>query len=240
MTYLAKVLKENRAAQLAEIAIVFLLSFAVIFVGWNLVGSDLFARQAIVWFANLLMLVTVWLGLRVRGQTWSHFGFRCTPHGFRSLCRRVVLSIVVLACALAAFVAGSVVMAGVTPAAQSADMSGYNYLQGNLPMLLAALAGVYVVSSFGEEVIYRGFLINRLAEIGHGRKKAWRIAVVTGAVIFGLVHFSWGITGVVQTAFMGLALGIAYLLTQRDLWVLVLAHACIDTLLLVQLYGAGS
>jgi membrane protease YdiL (CAAX protease family) len=35
---------------------------------------------------------------------------------------------------------------------------------------------------------------------------------------------------------MGLALAASYLLVRRNLWVLVLAHACIDTLLLVQLY----
>jgi len=58
---------------------------------------------------------------------------------------------------------------------------------------------------------------------------------VTSAVIFGLAHFDWGIVGVVQTAFMGLALAIAYLVTK---WVLVLAHAGMDTMLLVQMYGA--
>ncbi len=53
----------------------------------------------------------------------------------------------------------------------------------------------------------------------------------------GLAHFDWGIVGIVQTAFMGLALAISYLVTKRNLWALVLAHACIDTLLLVQMYS---
>jgi CAAX protease family protein len=239
MTGLGKALTENRAAQTAEIACVFLLAFAVVFVGWRIVGSDPFARQAVVWVANLLMLVTVWLGLRVRGQTWEHFGLRVRFTGFRALGRTVLQSIVVLALALAAFMAGALVMTNVTPAPQGADMSGYNYLQGNLPMLLLALAGVYIVSSFGEEVIYRGFLINRLAEIGQHGNAAWRVAVVASAVVFGLAHFSWGIVGVVETVFMGLALAIAYLVTKRNLGVLILAHAYIDTLLLVQLYGAA-
>jgi membrane protease YdiL (CAAX protease family) len=239
MTRLGKALKENRAAQAAEITCVFLMAFVVVFVGWRVVGSDLFARQAVVWVANLLMLATVWIGLRVRGQTLGHFGLCVRFAGVRALGRTVLQSILVLAIAVAAFVAGSVVMRNLTPAPQSADMSGYNYLQGNLPMLLLALAGVYIVSSFGEEVIYRGFLINRLEEIAHDGKAARRIAVVISAVVFGLVHFSWGIVGVVQTAFMGLALAIAYLVTKRNLWVLVLAHAYIDTLLLVQMYAAA-
>lgn len=239
MTGLGKALKENRAAQATEIACVFLLAFAVVFVGWTVVGSDLFARQAVVWVANLLMLGTVYIGLRVRGQTWEHFGLRVRFAGLRALGGMALQSIIVLAIALGAFVAGTLVMANVTSAPQNADMSGYNYLQGNLPMLLLALAGVYIVSSFGEEVIYRGFLITRLAEIGHHGTVARFIAVVTSALVFGLAHFSWGLVGVVQTVFMGFALGVAYLVTKRNLGVLILAHAYIDTLLLVQMYGAA-
>jgi hypothetical protein len=41
----------------------------------------------------------------------------------------------------------------------------------------------------------------------------------------------------VQTTLMGLALAVSYLVVRRNLWVLVLAHAYIDTLLLVQLYA---
>ena len=117
-------------------------------------------------------------------------------------------------------------------------MSGYEYLQGNLPMLLLALAGVYVVSSFGEEVIYRGFLMTRIAEMGKGGKAAWRIAVIISAIVFGLIHFSWGPVGIIQTTFMGLALAISYLLVKRSLWILIIAHAYMDTILLVQLYFA--
>lgn len=241
MTRLGQALKENRVAQAAEIMAIFLVAAAVITVGWRLVSGGLLARQAVVWVANVAMLVTVWLGLRLRGQTWRHFGL-----GFRfardRVLRTLLQSIVVMVVALVAFVAGSAVMSNVTPANQVADMSGYDYLQGNLPLLLLALAAVYVVSSFGEELIYRGFLVNRLAEIGGCGKAAWCVAVVMSAVIFGLVHFDWGVVGVVQTTFMGLALAIAYLVTKRNLWALILAHAYIDTLLLVQMYqgvGAG-
>jgi membrane protease YdiL (CAAX protease family) len=37
---------------------------------------------------------------------------------------------------------------------------------------------------------------------------------------------------------MGMALAIAYVVTRRNLWSLILAHAYMDTLLLVQLYNA--
>lgn len=230
---------QSKAVNAAEITCVFLTALVVVFAGWRISGDNLFARQAVVWVANLLMLAVVWIGLRVRGQTWQHLGLSLRPVGVRALGRAVALSVAVLVFALVAFAAGAVVIANVTSVPAGADMSGYNYLRGNLPMLLLALAGVYVVSSFGEEVIYRGFLITRLAEIGAGSKAASWNAVAISALIFGLAHFSWGIVGIVQTAFMGLALGIAYLLTTRNLNVLILAHAWMDTALLVQMYAAA-
>ena len=117
-------------------------------------------------------------------------------------------------------------------------MSEYNYLAGNLPMLLLSLVGVYIVSSFGEEVIYRGFLITRIEELRPGSRHIRKIAVVISAVVFGFAHYTWGPAGIVQTTFMGLALGIAYLAVGRNLWINVLAHAFADTILLVQQYLA--
>jgi membrane protease YdiL (CAAX protease family) len=44
-----------------------------------------------------------------------------------------------------------------------------------------------------------------------------------------------------QTACMGLAMGASYLLVGRNLWVTVLAHMVMDTLLLVPMYlGQGT
>jgi membrane protease YdiL (CAAX protease family) len=160
----------------------------------------------------------------------------------RAILRTVLLSLAVLVVTLAAFVVGSMLAAVLGAGAAPADLGGYDYLRDNLPMLLVALAAVYVVSSFGEEAIYRGFLVTRVAELGGETRSAWGGAVVVSAVVFGLVHFDWGVVGVVQTTLMGLALAAGYLVVRRNLWALVLAHAYLDTLLLVQLYAtpAGS
>jgi uncharacterized membrane protein YfbV (UPF0208 family) len=52
MAELGTALKENRAAQVAEIACVFLPAFAVVSVRWRVVGSNPIARQAFVRVAN--------------------------------------------------------------------------------------------------------------------------------------------------------------------------------------------
>ncbi len=236
MSKLAAALASNRAAQAAEIVLVFGVAVVVVAIGWGIVGENPVLRQAVVWVANVIMLLTIRAGLRVRGQSWAHFGLSLRFPGWRGMVRTVLWSVVVLIAALAAFIAGSMLMANVATGQQNADMSGYNYLRGNLPLLLLALPAVWFVSSFGEEVLYRGFLITRLAEMGGGGKAALRIALVISAVVFGLAHFDWGIVGIVQTTLMGLALAIAYIVSKRNLWTLILAHAYMDTVLFVQMY----
>ena len=197
MTSLGRSLERSRTAQLAEIVCVFASAAVIIAVGWKLVGDSQLARQGVAWVANVVMLALVWIGLRVRGQDWKHFGLNVRYLGLRALGKTVLQSLLVLAATIVAFLVASILMTNLAGQPESADMSGYNYLQGNLPMLLLALAGVYIVSSFGEEVIFRGFLINRLAEFGHGGKNAWRIAALISSVIFGLAHFAWGTVGIV-------------------------------------------
>ena len=231
---------DRKPAQLAELVGVPTVALVLILAGLPFVGENPIAYQGLIWVANVLMLITVWLGLRLRGQGWEHFGLSWRFEGIRTALRTVLLSLVVFVAAIAAFIVGAIVMANIVGIPEGADTSGYNYILGNLPMLLFSLAGVYVVSSFGEEVIYRGFLINRLAEMGSGSKWAWRWAVMISAVVFGLIHFAWGPAGMVQTGFMGMALGVCYLLVKRNLWVTVLAHAYMDTILMVQMYLGGA
>ncbi len=56
------------------------------------------------------------------------------------------------------------------------------------------------------------------------------------AVLFGLGHYDRGPVGIVDSAFAGLVLGAAYLISGRNLWASVLAHGFIDTFGVFALY----
>jgi len=236
MNRFGNLLRTNKAVQVGEIITVFLVALVIMTIFVPMAGENLVVRQAVVWTANVFMLIVVWLGLWLRGESWKSLGLTFRFHGWKPVLSAFWKSLVVFVAAAFAFFLGSAIMINITGIPQGAEMGSYEYLRGNLPMLLLTLMGVYVVSSFGEEVIYRGFLITRLETLGGGGKWALRIAVIVSAIIFGLIHFDWGIVGVVQTGFMGLALGISYLVVRRRLWILVLAHAYLDTILMVQLY----
>lgn len=226
----------SKRMQVAEIIVVFSVPAVVIAGGASFVGENPLARQGVIWVANVVMIAAVWIGLRLRGQGWDHFGLRLHGINRGDLIRTLWQSMVVLVVAVAAFVIGAIVMGAIAGAPQTADFESYNYMSGNMALLLVSLLGVYVVSSFGEEAVYRGFLINRVAELGGNSRTAWCIALALSTVIFGLIHYDWGVVGMVQTGSMGLALGASYLFLRRNLLVVILAHGYMDTILIAQMY----
>lgn len=228
----------SNSKRIIELFLVFLPALLVILFAQSWVGDNPIARQAVIWVAYLVMLTTVYTALRLQGTNWSHLGLSFTFAGWRSVGKTFVQALIVLVCAAVAFAVGAIIMANIVGIPEGADFQSYNYLQGNLGLLLIALAGVYVASSFGEEVLFRGYLMTRCAEFFGESKAGWRIAVAASTIVFALIHYDWGISGVVQTGFMGFVLAYAYLKVNRRLWVNVIAHAILDTILMVQLYLA--
>jgi membrane protease YdiL (CAAX protease family) len=114
--------------------------------------------------------------------------------------------------------------------------SGANELRGNLAALAVYLPVVWIFAAFGEEIGYRGFLLNKLADILRRSRAGDVLAVVGSAVLFGYGHYYKGPAGVVDSGIAGLILGAVYLMSGRNLWACVLAHRFIDTFALTAAY----
>jgi membrane protease YdiL (CAAX protease family) len=104
-----------------------------------------------------------------------------------------------------------------------------NEVKGQLGTLLMYIPIIWGFAAFGEEIAYRGYLLNRAADCGGRTPFAFWIAVVVCAVLFGYGHYYKGPAGIVDSGLAGLILGSAYVLSGRNLWVPILAHGFIDT-----------
>ena len=174
----------------------------------------------------VLVLVLHWL----RGDPWSALGLGRPASWLRT-------SLLAVASTGALYLLGSLILAAVSALlGATPDTSRFDALRGNLPALLATLAVVWVTAALVEEVVFRGFLMGRLAHILGGGRAAWIGAAVLGAILFGGLHAYQGVAGVLITGFMGLLLGLLYLLVGRNLWVVILAHGLVDTISLVAVY----
>lgn len=225
---------------LGEIFLVFSPALLFIKIMQSWVGEDPIRNFVVIWVANIVILLMVWTGMKIRGKSLKDLGLSVKNYKINELIRLLGLSLLVFIFGICAYLAGPILLDIFTQDKVNADFTRYTYLKNNLSGLLLTLAGVYLVSSFGEEVIYRAFLIERISELTKGTRYNIVLAIILSSVFFGLIHYQWGIMGMVQTGGMGLAMGISYIKLNKRLWILILAHAYMDTILLITLYLASN
>ncbi len=107
--------------------------------------------------------------------------------------------------------------------------SGMNEITGHWKVALHWLFLVWTFAAFGEEISYRGYLLRRAVQAGGRSKAAWWAGVLVSAVLFGYGHYYKGPAGILDSGMAGLILAAAYVLSEGNLWVCVLAHGFIDT-----------
>jgi membrane protease YdiL (CAAX protease family) len=108
---------------------------------------------------------------------------------------------------------------------QSSGPSFILYVRGNLPATMLWLAIGCIVGGFMEECLFRGFLLNRVAVALGGGNAALAVGVVAQALLFGALHLYGGTFAFVFAAMAALVSGTLYLVTGRNLWPLIAAHA---------------
>src|SRR5262249_945611 len=110
------------------------------------------------------------------------------------------------------------------------DLQLFQSLRGSWQTTLLFIALAWTLAAFGEEMVYRGYLMNRVADFFDRTQAAWIVSLIFVHVGFGLAHAYQGITGIIDEGLSGLLLGILYLKTGRNLAVPIVAHGLTDTI----------
>jgi uncharacterized protein len=170
-------------------------------------------------------LVLIWAS--VSGTRWSDLGFVRPPHGAIDLVIALVAGVLfkILMKALVMPLLGF-----------GAVNSTYHYLSGNTAALLVTLLWVIVGGGFGEELIWRGFLFERLGSFLGPRVHAKLVIVVVTSILFAIAHY-WdqGLPGAVQATMTGLVFGAVYARI-GTIWPLMVAHAAFDVTAVLMIF----
>ncbi|NWG08636.1 MAG: CPBP family intramembrane metalloprotease [Chloroflexi bacterium] len=238
-----ELLRTNKLAILLEIAVVFVPLYILLVISNRLGGDDflplggglVLAGGPLVNLGLVLTIAIFWVVSRLRGSTWSDFGL-ARPKGWG---RTILMGIGVTVGIIVSFPLLISLIQLVFPVAQQ-DLSRFDFLRGNLPNLILNVVAAWFTAGFLEELLWRGYLMNRLVDLqGKNTKLAWVIALVGSAIIFGLGHTYQGLGGVIRIIVAGLLFGAAFLTIRRNLWPLIFAHAVLDTISFVQHYFGG-
>lgn len=174
----------------------------------------------------------VWF-LLVRRQTgWGQLGL-AAPDSVASL----AVSFIALAVVLLLFMRFGL------PVIYSAlggipDAERYSTLQGNMPLFIGGLLAIWVAAAFAEELLFRGFVQNRLEDLLGGRG-GWILAALLQGGLFGLLHFHEQASGMVIYGSIGAIFGAFYYFGGRNLWHLILFHGLRDSMALTQIFLNG-
>ena len=182
-------------------------------------------------FAFILILM---LWLQIRGDAWPSFGL--IPFKLRYLAFGLAL-------AIGGIVLDSVVRSVATPlivawtgADPHLDEKAFAEVKGNLPLFLMLLPSIWLFAAFGEEFLYRGYLLTRFTQLLGGGSAAVMLAIVGQAVLFGLGHWYQGPVGMFPIFVGALLTGTVSVAWGRNLWPAMIAHGLVDTLGFTMLY----
>jgi uncharacterized protein len=177
------------------------------------------------------LLAIAWISLRLRKLRWRDVGLHLFRNWPATLLTGVAAGIVIEALEL---FCTQPLLAHVT--GQMPDLSAFARVAGNLRWLAVSLTLTWTLFAFGEELIFRGYLLDRIAGLLGRSRSAWTVALLTAGLVFGLSHFQQGITGVSENFLDGVILGALYLKLGRNLAVPIVAHGVTDTIDFVLLF----
>ena len=193
-------------------------------------GASLFGYEisASVWASSILTVaILVWT--KIKHGDFSLLGLTRPRSWLRSAVLGIVGSVAIYATIIA--VMTPLVTLGWI-AVPSAEESSLLVSGPHAGLSLGfSLAVMWLNAAFGEELVFRGFLMNNLHRALGGGWKAGLAAAAVVAFAFGALHVSsQGLYGLVVAGSTGFLLGVLFLIGKRNLLPVVIAHGCINTI----------
>ncbi len=119
---------------------------------------------------------------------------------------------------------------------QAIDFSIFEPYKGNLPAILNLLVFMWASAAFGEEIVFRGYLMRQFTKFFGSSKISLVINILLLGFIFGWVHAYQGITGQIVAGITGMILAVVFHIRKSDLWFNVVLHGFIDSVAFIFIY----
>ena len=116
------------------------------------------------------------------------------------------------------------------------NLDRFSNVDGSVAETARLLVFSWLFAAIGEEIAFRIVLMRTMAWLLGDDRRAFAIALVAQAVIFGLVHSYQGPAGIASTTVSGLVFGALVLLGRGSIWPAALAHGGNNSIGIVRLY----
>jgi len=177
------------------------------------------------------LFVLGWISIRARGLCWKDVGLSGEQPFSKILGWGVLVGIGMEALELFATQPVLTKLLGKGP-----DLHELDRLVGNTQLLIIGILLAWILAAFGEEMVWRGYLLNRSADIFGRSPRGWFASALLISLLFGFAHFPQGPTGVIENVIDGAILAGLYFAAGRNLWAPIIAHGIQDTVDVLLIY----
>ena len=119
------------------------------------------------------------------------------------------------------------------------DLVRFSDVAGSPVALMKLMALNWTFAAFGEELAFRIVLMRGIAfALGDGRK-AFGVALIVQAIVFGLVHTYQGPAGIFGATINGLIFGAVTLAARGSIWPAAIAHGASNSIGIIEMYSDG-
>jgi hypothetical protein len=181
--------------------------------------------------AVIFLFIIGWLSLWLRKSGWRQLGMSRPPSWLRTIPIGTTVGVVFQFVALWL----------VEPLLQQLtneplDLTQFEPVRANVSLLLISLIISWTLAAFGEEMVHRGYLLNRFADLfGHNRA-GWAVGLIGSSAFFALGHAYQGVTGILGEFLFACVMAGLYLSGRRNLWLPLIAHGIYNTVGLVLIF----
>ena len=179
-------------------------------------------------------LVVAWLWLRKDGALAEAWNLRTPAIGWgRTLWFALAATIAIIGW----FTLGGMLLQQIGIATPDvAEVLGW-VTESRFHFLLWIVAVAIFAAGLGEELILRGFIIDRLDRLPGLAGKMWPIILIQAA-IFGSLHLYQGLGGVLITGVVAIGFGWLRYRCNGNLWACVIAHIAVDVIMMSLAYAS--
>jgi uncharacterized protein len=182
-------------------------------------------------FLNIILpAIVVIIYATTNEKRFKSIGLKRPVSWFSSFIQALLLAIVIVLTVMY-FIRPAIEYLTQTPI----NLSIFNSLIGNIRLLLSYIAIGWVIGGICEELIFRGYLLNRITTYLPG-KVGIVVSILITSSIFGFLHGYQGISGQLITGILGAILASIYFISGRRLLLTIFTHGLIDTITFILIY----
>jgi membrane protease YdiL (CAAX protease family) len=172
-----------------------------------------------------------WISLRLRKMSWRDLGLRRPTSWLRTIGIGATVGVVYQLIELQLI---DPLLVRLTN--EPMDLSQFEPIRGSIPHLVVWVLIGWIIGAFAEEMVFRGYLLNRFADlVGHSRA-GWLAGVLASSALFAIGHAYLGMAGVLENFVYACVFAGLYLAARRNLWLVVTVHGFYNTLIFVLIY----